>query len=126
MIALFLALQAAVSVAAPPADWSALPPLRLSNTPDYAALMTQFVHDEVVAGRCAVPPAVGGKVSITVDMVVLVSSNGEALRIVPKTINCPTVEQFAAGVVQKAARGNVVGSPPATDSWYRTGMTLSW
>jgi len=126
MIGLFLALQAAVSAAAPPADWSALPPLRLSTTPDYAALMTQFVHDEVAAGRCAAPPAVAGKVSIKVDMVVLISPSGDTLRIVPKAINCPTVEQFAAGVVQKAARGNIAGAPPTTDSWYRTGMTLSW
>lgn len=126
MIALFLALQAAASLAAPPTDWSALPALRLSNTPDYAALMTTFVHDEVAAGRCAAPPAVAGKTSIKVDMVVLVSPGGDALRIVPRAINCPTVEQFAAGVVQKAVRGNIAGSPPATDSWYRTGMTLSW
>jgi hypothetical protein len=126
MIALFLALQAAASVAAPPADWSALPPLRLSTTPDYAALMTQFVHDEVAAGHCAAPPAVAGKVSIKIDLLVLVSTSGDAVRIVPKAINCPTVEQFAAGVVQKAARGNIAGAPPASDSWYRTGMTLSW
>lgn len=126
MIFLFLALQAAASVAAPPTDWSALPALRLSTMPDYAALMTKFVHDEVVAGRCAAPPAVAGKVSIKVDMVVLISPGGDALRIVPKAINCPTVEQFAAGVVQKAARGNLAGPPPSTDSWYRTGMTLSW
>jgi hypothetical protein len=126
MIALFLALQAAASVAAPPADWSALPQLRLSATPDYAVLMTQFVHDEVAANRCAAPPAVAGKVSIKVDMVVLVSPSGEALRIVPRAINCPTVEQFAAGVVQKATRGNIAGAPPATDSWYRTGIVISW
>jgi hypothetical protein len=126
MIALFLALQAAALLPAPPTDWSALPPLRLSTTPDYAALMTQFVRNEVAAGRCAAPPAVAGKVSIKVDMVVLISRSGETLRIVPKAINCPTVEQFAAGVVQKAARGNIAGAPPTTDSWYRTGMTLSW
>jgi hypothetical protein len=126
MIALFLALQAAALLPAPPTDWSALPPLRLSATPDYAALMTQFVRAEVAAGRCAAPPAIAGKVSIKVDMVVLISRSGETLRIVPKAINCPTVEQFAAGVVQKAARGNIAGAPPTTDSWYRTGMTLSW
>ena len=126
MIALILTLQAAALLPAPPTDWSALPPLRLSTTPDYAALMTQFVRNEVAAGRCVAPPAVAGKVSIKVDMAVLVSRSGDAVRIVPRAINCPTVEQFAAGVVQKAARGNIAGAPPATDSWYRTGMTLSW
>jgi hypothetical protein len=126
MIGLFLALQAAGLTPAPPTDWSALPPLRLSATPDYTALMTKFVHDEVVAGRCPAPPPVAGKTSVRIEMVVLVSPGGDALRIVPKAINCPTVEQFAAGVVQKAVRGNLAGAAPASDSWYRTGMTLSW
>ncbi|MDB5677672.1 hypothetical protein [Sphingomonas bacterium] len=126
MIFLFLALQAAALTPAPPTDWSALPPLRLSTTPDYAALMTGFVHDEVAAKRCAVAPAADGKVSIKIDMVVLVSPGGDALRIVPRAINCPTVEQFAAGVVQKAVRGNWAGAAPASDSWYRTGIVISW
>jgi len=122
MIALFLALQAATPAPVPPADWSALPPLRLAATPDYPALMTQFVRGEVAAGRCPAP----GKTSIAIDMVILVSPSGDAIRIVPHAINCPTVEQFAAGVVQKAMRGNWAGAPPASDSWYRTGMTISW
>ena len=126
MIGLFLALQAAALAPPPPPDWAALPPLRLSTTPDYAALITGFVHDEVAAGRCAAPPPVAGKISVKLDMVVLVSPGGEALRIVPRAINCPTVEQFAAGVVQKAVRGNLAGAPPVSDSWYRTGMIISW
>ena len=126
MIFLFLALQVAASAPAPPADWSKLPSLRLSTTPDYGALMTKFVRDEVAAGRCAAPPPMAGKVSLTIDMAVLVSPKGEAVSIVPKAIGCPTVEQFAAGVVQKAVRGNFAGAPPASASWYRTGMTLTW
>jgi len=130
MFGLFLLFQAAAATAAPtavPSDWSKLPDLRLTTTPDYAAIMTKFVHDEVAAGRCAAPAPVDGKTSIKVDMVVLVSAaNGEAVKIVPRAINCPTVEQFAAGVVQKAVRGNIAGAPPITDSWYHTGVTLTW
>ena len=130
MLGLFLLFQAAVATAVPtavPSDWSKLPDLRLTTTPDYAAIMTKFVRDEIAAGRCAAPPPIDGKTSIKVDMVVLVSAaNGEAVKIVPRAIKCPTVEQFAAGVVQKAARGNIAGPPPTTDSWYRTGMTLTW
>lgn len=130
MIGFFLLFQAAVASAVPtavPNDWSKLPDLRLTATPDYAAIMTRFVHDEVAAGRCAATNAADGKASLKVDMVVLVSSaNGEAVKIVPRAINCPTVEQFAAGVVQKAARGNIAGPPPTADSWYHIGMTLTW
>ncbi|MES2096916.1 MAG: hypothetical protein V4459_09155 [Pseudomonadota bacterium] len=125
MIGLLLLLQAA-ALAAPPADWSALPPLRLTSAPDYPAIMTKFVRDEVAAGRCTAA-SVDGKPGLKIDLVVLIAGGtGEVTRIVPKAINCPTVEQFAAGVVQKAARGNIAGTAPAADSWYRTGMTLTW
>jgi hypothetical protein len=130
MFGLFLLFQAAVATAVPmavPSDWSKLPDLRLMTTPDYAAIMSKFVRDEVAAGRCVAPLPIAGKTSIKVDMVVLVSAaNGEAVKIVPRAINCPTVEQFAAGVVQKATRGNIAGPPPAADSWYHTGVTLTW
>ncbi|WP_066812397.1 hypothetical protein [Sphingomonas asaccharolytica] len=130
MFGFLLLFQAAVATVVPtavPSDWSKLPDLRLTTTPDYAAIMTKFVHDEIAAGRCATPAPVNGKTSIKVDMVVLISSaSGEAVKIVPRAINCPTVEQFAAGVIQKATRGNIAGPPPTADSWYHTGVTLTW
>jgi hypothetical protein len=126
MIALLTMLQA-VALAAAPGDWTALPPLRLTEQPDYALIMTKFVRDEVAAGRCAAPAPVEGKTSIKLDLIVLVaSSSGEAVRVVPRAINCPTVEQFAAGVVQKATRGNIAGTTPSSDSWYRTNITITW
>ncbi len=119
-------LQAAALTAAP-GDWTALPPLRLTEQPDYTLIMTRFVRDEVAAGRCAAPAPVDGRTSIKLDLIVLVaSSSGEAVRVVPRAIHCPTVEQFAAGVVQKAARGNIAGAAPSSDSWYRTNITITW
>ena len=56
MFGLFLIFQAAVATVVPtsvPSDWSKLPDLRLTTTPDYAAIMTKFVHDEIASGRCA-------------------------------------------------------------------------
>lgn len=126
MIAFLMMLQAAAAVA-PPADWSVLPPLRLAQAPDYAAIMTRFVQDEVAAGRCAAPPPVDGRTGLRLDLIVLVAgSTNQVVRVVPRAINCPTVEQFAAGVVQKAARDNIAGPPPGSDSWFHTGMTLTW
>jgi len=125
MIAFLLMMQAAAT-ALPPSDWAALPPLRLAAAPDYSGVMTRFVRDEVAAGRCAVAPA-GGKAVVRLDLAVLVANgSNQLLRVVPRAINCPTVEQFAAGVVEKAARGNIVGPPPAGDAWFRTTITLSW
>jgi hypothetical protein len=126
MIGLLLMLQAA-ALTAPPSDWSALPPLRLTQTPDYTLIMTKFVHDEVAAGRCAAPAPVAGKVTVKLDLIVLVASaTNQALRVVPRAINCPTVEQFAAGVIEKAARDNIAGPAPGSDSWYHTSMTITW
>ncbi|WP_375398814.1 hypothetical protein [uncultured Sphingomonas sp.] len=42
----------------------------------------------------------------------------------PRAINCPTVEQFAAGIVQKTARGTLAN--PSADSRYRTDLTVTW
>jgi hypothetical protein len=99
----------------------------LTEQPDYTLIMTKFVRDEVAAGRCTAPAPVEGHVSVKLDLIVLVaSSNGEAVRVIPRAINCPTVEQFAAGVVQKATRGNIAGPPPSSDGWYRTGITITW
>lgn len=117
----------AAAMTAPPGDWTALPPLRLIQTPDYAAVMTRFVQDEVAAGRCAAPPPVDGKTGLRLDVIVLVAgASNQAIRVIPRAINCPTVEQFAAGVVQKAARDNIAGPPPGSDSWFHASMTLTW
>jgi hypothetical protein len=126
MMILLTMLQAA-ALATAPGDWTTLPPLRLTEQPDYTLIMTKFVRDEVAAGRCAAPAPVEGRTVIKLDLIVLVaSSSGEAVRVVPRAINCPTVEQFAAGVVQKATRGNIAGTAPSSDSWYRTNITITW
>lgn len=129
MISLLLLLQATIAAApaAPPSDWSALPQLRLQQTPDYALIMTKFVRDEVAAGHCTAPAPVEGHTTIKLDLIVQVSSaTNQAVRVIPRAINCPTVEQFAAGVVERATRDNIAGSAPDADSWFRTGMTITW
>ena len=47
-------------------------------------------------------------------------------RVTPRAIDCPTVEQFAAGLLLGAARNNVDLRGAATDSWYRTTMVFAW
>lgn len=127
MTILQILLQALALVTSPPGDWNSLPPLRLSTHPDYALVMTRYIRDEVAAGRCTAPAPVDGQVTMKLDLAVLVSASaGEVLRVVPRAIHCPTVEQFAAGVVQKAARNNLAGVPSGTDGWYHTGMTITW
>ena len=45
-------------------------------------------------------------------------------RIVPRAINCPTVEQYAAGVASRFLRRNI-GDADA-DSWHRLTLAFAW
>jgi len=114
-----LALQAAVAIASPPFDWSGLPPLRVPRV-DASASVASFVHDEVRAGRCATPQ----DASVSVDLAVYVTQQGQVRRIVPRAIDCPTVEQYASGVALRSISGKV--EPPAAAGWHRMTVTFAW
>lgn len=107
---------------APPpalADWSALPELHLRHRADAESLST-FVREEVRAGRCRAPGA-----TLSVEMVVQIAGGGDVVRrVVPRAIDCPTVEQYAAGLIQRMARDNLDDQVTA-DGWYHSSLTFS-
>ncbi len=115
-----LALQvAAVTIPSPPFDWSGLPPLRVPRT-EASAAVADFVRDEVRAGRCtATQPG-----SIAVDLAIYVTGDGKVRRIVPRAINCPTVEQYASGIALRTIRGKI--EPPKDAGWHRMAVTFVW
>lgn len=115
MILLALLLQAAL-----PADWSTLPTLRWRTTASAPA--PAFVRDEIAGGRCPVAAESGG--TLQIDLAVLVASDGAARQIVPRAIGCPTVEQYAVGLVEGAARRDGIVPPPA-DQWQRTTLAFA-
>ena len=107
-----------VTLALPPADWSDLPPLRFDRPwSDWRAL-SAYVVSEVRAGRCAASGP-----TLRVDLAVLVAAGGQIRRIVPRAIQCPTVEQYASGLTLRMARGNV--APPPADSWFQTTLIFT-
>lgn len=123
VFALVLGLQAVVQpvpfVAMPPADWSSMDELAFIRTNAVTPDLSAYVREEVNAGRCA-----STDTSVRVDLAVLVGADGRVRRIIPRAINCPTVEQYATGIVSRLARRNVV--PPPKESWFRTTVTFSW
>ncbi|HXH16384.1 MAG TPA: hypothetical protein VNJ10_09660 [Sphingomonas sp.] len=137
--ALFLMLQAAASpVAVPPApvqsqaaatlppqDWSNLPVLRMRRQASTVANTSAYVHDEVAAGRCAKVVRTPQGWALTVDLAVLLTPDGRLRRITPRAIDCPTVEQYAAGVIL-GARDSIDAGDVDTDTWYRTSLTFAW
>lgn len=117
MLAVLLLFGQALSLA-PPADWETLPTMPLPSSGAPTPQFEQFVRNEVKAARCVL-----GADRTTLDMAVLVATNGRVRRIVPRAIGCAGVEQFAAGIVLRAARDTI--RPPSVDTWYRTSVPLT-
>lgn len=125
MLVLAAQLAGASPLPMPPQDWSALRPLPLTREPDEGANLSSFVRAEVKAGRCAAATAVTQGWVLKIDLAVLIGPGAQPRRVVPRAIACPSVEQYAAGLISSMARGNI---SPATDTdvWYRTSLTFSW
>lgn len=106
-------------LAVPPRDWSTLPELKLQRIWRDQTGLSDFVRDEVRAGRCSVTTK-----EIRVDLAVHVTGDGQVRRIIPRAIDCPTVEQYASGLMSRMARGNVVAS--GDDAWFRATLIFAW
>ena len=102
-----------------PIDWEALPPLNYRNPPAITPAMQAFVASEVAGGRCAPPRGPQGHYWIKLDVAVLVDGEGHVLRTVPHAIDCPTVEQFGAGLALSFARENLLPRTRRDDRWFR-------
>lgn len=117
---------ASVRPAMPPTDWSRLPDLPyIRRTPDMEAL-SAFVREEVNAGRCTAAGRIGGAPVVTLDLAVLVAPGGQIRRIVPRAIDCVTVEQYGSGLVSRLARDNLLADGITTETWFRTTLVFSW
>lgn len=125
MLALLITALLQAAPVPPLPEWNAAPPLVYRDPPEITAMMNQFVANEVLRGRCAVQPT-NGHYMLRVDVAVLVAGNGEVRAVVPRAIDCPTVEQYGAGLVQSFARNNLVAAPGQGDKWHRASLTFDW
>jgi hypothetical protein len=112
--------QAAMPAPSPPADWSILPELSILRNWSSDPRLSDFVRDEVAAGRCAA----GAAGRIDVDLALLVAGDGQVRRIVPRAIGCATVEQYASGLASQMIRRNV--AVPEAEGWFRTTIRFAW
>jgi hypothetical protein len=121
-----LLLQAAVQAASPavPTDWSVLAPMPYVSQPQVAPALSSFVAAEIAAGRCAVARPANGRYVVRVDVATLVGADGTVRRTVPRAIDCPTVEQYSAGLVLSFARANLPRG--TTEQWYRATIVYDW
>lgn len=133
---LALMLGAALLQAAPPplplpsrpgeaVAWDTLPPVPYRSPPVMLPEMMDFVAGEVGAGRCRFAGATGQRGEVIVDVAMLVTPDIGPRLTIPRAIDCPTVEQYAAGLVLGFARGNL---PPRAlvPQWYRATLHFRW
>jgi len=109
----------------PPQDWTALPVLRIRKQASTFANTSAYVHGEVMAGRCVKAIRTMQGWSLTLDLAVLMTPDGRVRRVTPRAIDCPTVEQYAAGVIL-GARDSIDVVDTDSDTWYRTSLTFAW
>lgn len=109
-----------------PVDWTTLPAIPYAKPPEMTAPLASFVASEIAAGRCAMPRPTDGHYVVRIEVATLVAADGTVRRTVPHAIACPTVEQYAAGLVLGFARGNLALRPGAPDLWYRATIAFDW
>lgn len=114
------------TVPTPPADWSRLAELPLLRGPQPTAVLSDFVRAEVAAGRCDAAVHSASGYSLKLDLAVLVSAQGQIRRIVPRAIDCVTVEQYGSGLISRLARDNIDMGGLEADTWFRTSLVFAW
>lgn len=114
------------SAAMPPPDWSTLPLLRYQHPLPSMAPLSAYVRAEVDGGRCAAVSRSATSAVVRVDIAVLVTSDSRIRRIVPRAIDCVTVEQYASGLVSNLSRGNLDNLGVEKDTWFRTTLIFAW
>jgi hypothetical protein len=119
-VPLLLLLQAATL------DWATLPELAYRNPPAIAPNMVRFVIDEIRKGRCKVSDGAKAAQSLAVDVAVLVEPDGTVRSVVPRSIQCPNIEQYTAGLVTAFTRNNLMQRGAQAEQWYRASVTFSW
>lgn len=107
-------------------DWESLPNLPYRETPSMTPAMHDWARGQVRARQCRARRLVDGRPAVRVEVAALVDEDGVRATI-PRAIGCPSIEQYAAGLVAGFSRNNLTqrtGAPgPA---WYRATVTFAW
>lgn len=103
--------------------WDTLPPIILRQPRQVTPAVAEFVATEVAEGRCVLPPP--EQHHLRVDVALLIARSGRVLASVPHAIDCPTVEQYAAGLAIGWVRGNL-HPRLGRMGWYRLRLDFDW
>ncbi len=126
-VVLALALQLVTPGPGATIDWSSLPLLPYRERPDLPPSVHDYVARQVALRQCPTLRTTDGRHAVQADVAVLVGEDGMIRVTIPRAIDCPTVEQFAAGFVESSARNNLRrGSLQSGGGWYRATLVFTW
>jgi len=107
-------------------DWESLPNLPYRDPPSMTPAMHDWARGQVRARKCRARRLVDGRPAVRVEVAVLVDEDGVRTT-VPRAIGCPTIEQYAAGLVAGFSRNNLTQRTAASGTvWYRATVTFAW
>lgn len=106
--------------------WESLPTLPYREPPSMTPAMHEWARRQVSARKCRARRLVDGRPAVRVEVAVLVDEFGVRTTI-PRAIGCPTIEQYAAGLVAGFSRNNLTQRTGAPGNvWYRATVTFAW
>ncbi|MCA1198896.1 hypothetical protein K9B35_13045 [Sphingomonas sp. R647] len=106
-------------------DWESLPALPYREAPSMTPAMHDWARGQVNARKCRARRLVDGRPAVRIEVAVLVDEEGVRTTI-PRATGCPTVEQYAAGLVAGFSRNNLTQRTAAPTAWYRATVTFAW
>ncbi len=107
-------------------NWESLPTLPYREPPSMTPAMHDWARGQVRARKCRARRLVDGRPAVRVEVAVLVDEEGVRTT-VPRAIGCPTIEQYAAGLVAGFSRNNLTQRTAAPGAaWYRATVTFAW
>ncbi len=107
-------------------DWESLPAVPYREPPTMTPAMHDWARGQVRARKCRARRLVDGRPAVRVEVAVLVDDEGVRTT-VPRAIGCPTIEQYAAGLVAGFSRNNLTQRTAAPGTaWYRATVTFAW
>ncbi|WP_239019648.1 hypothetical protein [Sphingomonas suaedae] len=113
--------------AAPAIDWTTLPDLPYRTAPQMTPAMHDWARGQVRARKCRARRLVDGRPAVRVEVAVLVHSEDGVRATIPRAIGCPSIEQYAAGLVAGFSRNNLTQRTAAPGAaWYRATVTFAW
>ncbi len=107
-------------------NWDTLPHLPYREPPTMTPAMHDWARGQVHARKCRARRLVDGRPAVRVEVAALVDEDGVRTTI-PRAIGCPSIEQYAAGLVAGFSRNNLTQRTGATGpAWYRATVTFAW